>query len=360
MRVPRSLVAWSLAVLVVIGCGGGTPTVAPSAEPVTPPSALPSSSPPASAAPTELVLGQTFGLVYDPMVERVLLVNGAIERGRSRSTEVWTWTGEAWELLDAAGPEARSFAAIGRDPARGVVVVHGGLDADGTAFDETLEWNGREWTVHEGNGRGPGAREGAGMAHDTTHDRMVLFGGALGPEQRADTWAWDGRSWERVADTGPRPRFVSLLAEDRATGDILLQGGHWVDGDDGGFLADTWLWDGAAWREAVGPAADGTGLGPRVNAPGAWDGNREGIVLVGGGSGADAPFAADTWLWRDGAWSEVPVSDGPSPRNGHAIAFDERRRVLVLVGGIDRPGGSQTLDVWELDAAGWREVLAPG
>jgi hypothetical protein len=35
------------------------------------------------------------------------------------------------------------------------------------------------------------------------------------------------------------------------------------------------------------------------------------------------------------------------------------RQVLVLVGGIDRPGGAQRLDVWEFGADGWREVLAP-
>jgi hypothetical protein len=38
---------------------------------------------------------------------------------------------------------------------------------------------------------------------------------------------------------------------------------------------------------------------------------------------------------------------------------DSEREVLVLVGGIDRPGGKQRLDVWELEAGGSREVLAP-
>jgi hypothetical protein len=232
-----------------------------------------------------------------------------------------------------------------------VIVVHGGLAAGGTTIDETLEWDGRDWTVHEPGANGPGPREGAGLAWDAGSRRLVLFGGAIGFEQSTDTWSWDGASWIRVAEAGPRPRFVSLMTEDRATGTVLLQGGHWVDGDDGGFLTDTWRWDGIAWEEVRA----GDGPGPRVNAPGTWDERLGGIVMVGGGTEADSPPAADTWLWN-GAWSRVETATPPSPRNGHAIAFDEKRGVLVVVGGIDRPGGSQVLDVWELDADGWRDA----
>ena len=106
MRSAASLLG---ALLVVIGCGAvqGSPP--------------PSASPPESAAPvpTELILGQTFALVDDPDVGRVVLVNGATEQGPDRPTELWSWSGSAWELLDASGPPARSFAAVARDPVPG-------------------------------------------------------------------------------------------------------------------------------------------------------------------------------------------------------------------------------------------------
>jgi hypothetical protein len=198
---------------------------------------------------------------------------------------------------------------------------------------------------------GPGPREGAGLAYDAEAQRMVLFGGAVAGAQLPDTWAWDGRGWERIAATGPRPRFVSLMTEDRATDGILLQGGHWVDGNDGAFLADTWRWSDGTWLEVT----DAAGPGPRVNSPGAWDDRFDGIVMFGGGTGLDTPMAADTWRWAE-AWSEVSTSTAPGPRNGHALAFDANRGVLVLVGGIARPGGSQQLDVWELGTDGWRQA----
>ena len=346
MRAPGLIAAALL--LVVAACGGPAPT--PSDQPS---AAAPGASP--ASLPTELVLGQTFWAYYDPAVERIVLVNGAQEQGPSKPTELWSWDGSAWELLDAAGPEARAFAAVGRDPERGVVVVQGGISSTGTEFDETLEWDGTDWTAHPGTDEGPGRREGAGLAWDPATERMLLFSGASNVEHLPDTWTWDGSAWTQVADTGPRPRFTSLMTEDHSgDGGVLLQGGHWVDGNDGGFLDDTWRWDGEAWTEV----AQGTGPGPRVNAPGAWDERLGGIVMYGGGEDEAGTMSSDTWLWRDG-WTQLETPTAPTPRNAPALAFDSKRQVLVLIGGIDRPGGTQRLDVWELDADGWREALAP-
>ena len=102
--------------------------------------------------------------------------------------------------------------------------------------------------------------------------------------------------------------------------------------------------------------AQGTGPGPRVNAPGAWDERLGGIVMHGGGEDEAGTMSTDTWLWQDG-WTRLETPTAPTPRNAPALAFDSKRQVLVLIGGIDRPGGTQRLDVWELDANGWREAL---
>ncbi len=78
--------------------------------------------------------------------------------------------------------------------------------------------------------------------------------------------------------------------------------------------------------------------------------------MFGGGVDEREPMASDTWLWTDG-WTELALATAPTPRGGHQVAFDAKRQVLVLVGGIAEAGGSQMLDVWELDADGWNEVL---
>ena len=134
----------------------------PGAESEHQPSAASPGASPASL-PTELILGQTIWAYYDPDLERVVLVNGAQEQGPAKPTELWSWDGSAWELLDAAGPESRAFAAVGRDPERGVVVVQGGISSTGTEFDETLEWDGTDWTAHPGLVRDQGGATAPGL-----------------------------------------------------------------------------------------------------------------------------------------------------------------------------------------------------
>jgi hypothetical protein len=331
----------------------GAPAATPS-DPVATASASPDAGAPSMtvAPPAELQLGQSFGLVYDPDLQRTVLVNGAIEGGPTRPTELWTWDGQSFELLDGDGPPAREFAAIARDPGRDVIVVTGGERPSTAAPATTLEWDGTAWTEYPEVGTGPGSRGGTSLADDPASDALLLFGGAVEFDMQADTWTWDGTTWTQVATSGPPPRFTSLMTA-QGDGDVILQGGHWVDGNDGGFYDDTWRWDGQTWTE-VTPV---DGPGPRVNAPGVWHPGLGGIVMVGGGTDEDESFSADTWLWRDETWTDITGALEPSPRNGHALAYDEAREVIVLVGGVAEPGGPQILDVWEFDGSTWREAL---
>ena len=301
------------------------------------------------------MLGQTISAYYDPQVERVVLVNGAEEQGPAKPTELWSWDGNTWELLDASGPEARSFGGVARDPNRGVLVVQGGISSSGTEFDETLEWDGSDWTVHPGGRRGTratrrprvclGPSVGADLAvRRRLEPRAAARDLGLG-RQRLDAGRRHGPSAAFREPDGRRPLGRAACSCTAVTG---------FEGNDGGFLDDTWRWDGNAWAEV----AQETGPGPRVNAPGAWDERLGGIVMHGGGEDAAGTMSTDTWLWNDG-WTLLETPTAPTPRNAPALAFDSKRQVLVLVGGIDRPGGKQRLDVWELDASGWHEVLAP-
>jgi hypothetical protein len=82
--------------------------------------------------------------------------------------------------------------------------------------------------------------------------------------------------------------------------------------------------------------------------PMAYDSVRQRVVMFGG---ATTPGNA-TWEWDGvaGAWELRQQMNGvrPTPRYGHAMAFDEGRGVVVMYGGIDGSGGSNS-DVWEWD-----------
>ena len=236
VRAPGSLAAALL--LIAAACGGPAPTAS-----VKPSPAAPAGSP--SAPPSELVLGQTISAYYDPQVERVVLVNGAAEQGPAKPIELWSWDGNAWELLDASGPEARSFGGVARDPNRGVVVLQGGISSfrDRVRRDARVGWHHLDRPSGERRGTRATRRPRACLGPCVGTDFAVRR--RLEPQAPARDLGLDRSAWTEVADTGPRPRFVNLMTEDRSGGsDVILQGGHWVEGNDGGFLDDTWRWDG--------------------------------------------------------------------------------------------------------------------
>ena len=187
---PGSLAA---ALLLIAACGGPAPTAS-----VKPSPAAPAGSP--SAPPSELVLGQTISAYYDPQLERVVLVNGAAEQGPAKPIELWSWDGNAWELLDASGPEARSFGGLARDPNRGVVVLQGGISSSGTEFDETLEWDGTALDGPSGGRRGPRATRRPRACLGPSVGANAAVRRRLEPRAPARDWGWDGSAWTEVAD----------------------------------------------------------------------------------------------------------------------------------------------------------------
>jgi N-acetylneuraminic acid mutarotase len=85
------------------------------------------------------------------------------------------------------------------------------------------------------------------MAYDPTSDRIVLFGGAAGPQDRettfADSWTYDydKNTWaELTLQQAPSARGWHAMAYDAPSGMIVLFGGG-VDRDHP--LADTWVFD---------------------------------------------------------------------------------------------------------------------
>jgi len=98
-----------------------------------------------------------------------------------------------------------------------------------------------------------------------------------------------------------------------------------------------------------------TGPTPRFGHAAAYDAARGRVVLFGGWDRADRQ---DTWEWDGTRWEDrTPVLSGPSARDGHALAWDGARGRVVLFGGsADDPFD----DLWEWDGATWREVLSEG
>lgn len=203
-----------------------------------------------------------------------------------------------------------------------------------------------------------GVRNAHAIAYDGTANRVLLFGGADASRVLGGTYAWDPdrRRWTAVTEVGPAPRTFPVMAFDEAHGEVVLFGGNRVlfgaAEEWNTLLDDTWVLRGSRWeqRQVRGP-------GPRAEAAMAYDRRRERIVLFGGylRTPDGRTRLGDTWEWDGERWEQV-ASSGPQPRNGSALAFDERTGTMVLSGG---PPAFVPPETWEWDGRTWRVAAPP-
>jgi hypothetical protein len=86
--------------------------------------------------------------------------------------------------------------------------------------------------------------------------------------------------------------------------------------------------------------------------------SQQGYSILFGGQAASGELLGDTWAYSGGCWRQwqMKTGQGPSPRCGHALVFDESLQAVVLFGGIDN--NDQPLgDTWVFDGRSWRQVL---
>src|ERR1043165_637309 len=104
------------------------------------------------------------------------------------------------------------------------------------------------------------------------------------------------------------------MAYDAARAVSVLCGGTTTTGAASG---ETWEWEGTAWNQrlVIGPS-------PRSGHAMAYDAVRGVTVLFGGGANGE------TWEWDGNSWTQRAVA-GPSPRSSHAMAYDAGRAVTV-------------------------------
>ncbi len=303
-----------------------------------PPSAL------AVAAPAPAARS-AHAMTYDDTNKAVLLFGGA---GAALYRDLWSWDGHAWRRLSNAGPAPRDDAILAHDAVRGRTVLFGGRGGSALLGD-TWEWDGALWSRR--NVPGPGARLHAVGTFDPAAGCLRIHGGLSADERvLTDTWEWDGSSWTRVAERGAVPeRIPNRMVYDasrRRTLMLLCDPNSRRPGDT--LASELWEWSEEGWRKlsAVGPDLSPIQDMTTLGAAG-------GSMLLDGGA---LQGLASTWIFGKGAWTRA-ASGAPTPRNGHALAFDPERARVVLFGGFR--DGQDFADTWEWDGRDWTCRSAP-
>ncbi|MCA8971418.1 MAG: hypothetical protein KDC95_16615, partial [Planctomycetes bacterium] len=155
-------------------------------------------------------------------------------------------------------------------------------------------------------------------------------------------------AWRQLTPVaGPTARFWSGAVG--RTADVLVFGGG-VRGD---YTrnADTWLFKNGAWTQQA-PATSPSGRSGHALA---FDRDRSSTVLFGGYDGTNA-YASDTWVYDGSDWKKSTTNSSPPGRAGHGLVFDAARKVMVLFGGATA-ASPRTNDTWEFDGATWKQIV---
>jgi len=212
------------------------------------------------------------------------------------------------------------------DSSRGQTILFGGVNADGY-FHDTWAWNGGHWRLLTQTG--PSGRSEPSMAYDSRRHRIVLFGGYVQGVFASDTWEWDGKGWTQKSGASPSARVGCACAYDPRHRKVILFGGT-TQSNTAGSTGETWGWNGSRWTllTSVGPD-------PRMYAHMAYDSKRRQMILFGGSTDS-GKLLGDTWTWNGHVWKRMPFGDA-QPRAEQAMVFHGGLKEVVMFGGVGTP-----------------------
>lgn len=295
-----------------------------------------------------------------------------------------------WEgAAPSRGVDSRKYPRAAYDRARGKLVVFGGRKVNSFACDSAgsdlcgglWEWDGRRWELRTfpdlPAGALPAPREQHAMTWDSWRGRVLMFGGRgpldcqlPGSTFCADTWAYDGGRFSKLASGGddqPLRRGWHTLSYDPLRDRAVLYGGQVEDGLScaaGTVLCDdTWEWDGERWQRIQ--VSDGPG--PRQGHASAFDPS-SGTTILFGGAGRDGNVLGDTWAWNGERWQQLKAApaQGPAPsaRRDGFMAYNEHLGGVVLFGGDANgapcDGAPACGMLWSFDGNTWQRVELAG
>jgi hypothetical protein len=163
--------------------------------------------------------------------------------------------------------------------------------------------------------------------------------------------------------TTPSARFDARMVYNPVTTHTILFGGTTAS-DSSTKQAyefnDTWDWNGSIWTQLfplhVPPA--------RYDHAMVYDSARDRIVMFGGRTGNGKVDLGDTWVFKNGDWTQLNPPNSPPARLFSSAAYDPLRDRVVLFGGATITADLKTTtpyhDTWEFDGTNWIQVLSDG
>jgi len=283
----------------------------------------------------------TAAYVYDEKANQIVLFGGQTgESGDAMlSADTWSWDGH-WTLRQPTlSPPAREGAAAASDPIRGNVVLFGGqADVAGSQLlADTWTWDGQTWHLMATKQAPPAEIFDRSQlaAFDPKSGQVILVSQSDTTSRwTVDTWGWDGQTWTKLGSAEDLPTPAPLVGAPELPLNIFLytdsQHGRVVMLGAGVPLS----WDGSKWSPV--------GVSSAVLVRGgdfAYDAQTATVISFGGstctgfiGGGGD-PSTAETWGWDGAAWRRLDPHTQPPLRSITYLAYDSRIQRVVMFGG---------------------------
>ncbi|MEO5616464.1 MAG: kelch repeat-containing protein [Candidatus Eisenbacteria bacterium] len=279
------------------------------------------------------------GSIYDPDARRMVVFGGHPEF----LNDVWQLdllgTG-GWSSVPALGspPSARWGHAAVHDPVRKRMIVMGGYNGANLNDVHALTLTGAPtWSPIAPAGAPPGGRRNHLVTYDALRDRILVFGGYVGPSFVNDLWALNLSGppvWTQLAAAGVPPSGRSMVGGVYdPVGDRLIIHAGW---DGVAYLGDLWelALSGTPTWSVLGASAPDPGL--RRDHAAVYDAPSNRVIYFGGYNGS---YLGDVWalsLAGSPAWTALfPSGKAPSGRHSHTAVFDAAAHRMVVFGGYD-------------------------
>lgn len=297
------------------------------------------------------------------------------------------------QLTPATLPACANEGAMTWQGSNNTILFTGGICATSTTVEDTLEWDGTNWTKITLT-LTAGRYLGEAMTYDPDHQNIVLFGGAPGVGVfQPDTFTYSNGAWSKVGDIDyPVPRSLHAFVTDPVHNVIYLYGGlndttsftdFWSYANGmfqpltavsqpsdcslplAAFDTDrqkvvmfcsgsaTWEYDGTAWTQY-----DATKTAPPAHQWSSlvYDQTLKKIVFFGGYA---SNYLDQTWTYDGTVWTQVKKNPPPS-RSHAAMWYDPTLKKTVIYGGLGRLTSTDRLtrysDMWSFDGTGWTEI----
>lgn len=258
--------------------------------------------------------------------------------------DTWAWDGHVWTKLGTNNvPPGRAFAGFAYDPrARQAVLVGGGsFDPESQVTTpqqlDTWTWDGNDWHEYEA-APSPAGPPGPAF-YDSTMQAVVAL-----TDQAS---RWDGGAWIGLPGSLPAGMWQYAAAEDPRLHVVVLCGSVQQSS---GTVAQTWTWNGTAWRQLHPIVAGCDGQGQIYMA---YDAIPKKVVMLAGDT---------TFFFTGNGWQPQPTETHPLNRQFATMTFDAGIGRVVLFGGMIAAYDSSmkwqtrvTNELWSWDGRTWRQ-----